>query len=127
MEEKPFLPETNMPNFQASENVEEFGTICSDTTNQKVISILSTGPDSEGKFPCDHCDYKATQQSALKNHKISFHDGVKYECDQCNYKATDQSELKKHQGRIHEGVTTYKATNQSNLETNKLSILDGVK
>ena len=30
------------------------------------------------KFPCDQCDYKATQKSSLLTHIKSKHEGVKF-------------------------------------------------
>ena len=48
------------------------------------------------KYPCNQCEYKATQRSNLKTHKMSVHENVKYPCNQCEYKATTNSSLKTH-------------------------------
>ena len=46
------------------------------------------------KFPCEHCDYKATQKGNLLNHKKSIHEGFKYPFDHSDYKATLKGEFK---------------------------------
>ena len=38
------------------------------------------------KYPCDQCDYKATQKQFLLEHEKSKHEGVMFSCDQCEYK-----------------------------------------
>ena len=48
------------------------------------------------KFPCDHCDYKATQKVNLLRHLKSVHEGVKFPCDHCDYKATQKFHLLRH-------------------------------
>ena len=48
------------------------------------------------KYPCDQCDYKATQKGDLLRHLKSIHEGVKYPCGQCDYKATERSSLSRH-------------------------------
>ena len=39
------------------------------------------------KYPCDQCEYAATQKTSLKRH---------IESDQCEYAATQKSALKRH-------------------------------
>ena len=56
------------------------------------------------RYPCDQCEYAATQLSALNTHKQSIHEGVRYICDLCDYAATTLSVLKRHKDIIHEGV-----------------------
>ena len=62
------------------------------------------------KYPCDQCDFKATQKSNLLTHLKSKHEGVKYPCDQCDYKATTKGSFlihfkSKHQvNKQHRGV-----------------------
>ena len=73
------------------------------------------------KFPCDQCNYKATQRGHLLRHIKSIHDGVKFPCDQCDYKATQKGDLLRHIKSKHEGVKflcvqcDYKATRKDNL------------
>ena len=35
-------------------------------------------------YPCDQCDYKATQKAHLLRHLKSKHEGIKYPYDQCD-------------------------------------------
>ena len=56
------------------------------------------------KFPCQHCDYKATQAGSLKSHIQSIHENIKFPCQQCDYKATKASNLKTHVQSIHENI-----------------------
>ena len=56
------------------------------------------------KFPCDQCDYKATNKGHLKSHVLSIHQGIRFPCDQCDFKATRKDILSKHIKSIHEGV-----------------------
>ena len=73
------------------------------------------------QFPCDNCDYKATQRSNLLRHVQAKHDGVKFPCDNCDYKATQSSNLLRHIKSKHETVkvhcerSDYKATNIGSL------------
>jgi len=59
---------------------------------------------NENKYPCDKCNYIASNVSDLKKHVKSIHEGVKYPCNQCSSKFTDQSSLRQHIRSIHEGV-----------------------
>ena len=61
-----------------------------------VVAFLTMGklsrliiPFQDGvTFPCNQCEYKATQKQNLLAHIKSVHEGVKYPCQQCGYKAT---------------------------------------
>ena len=53
---------------------------------------------------CNLCDYQATQQSNLRTHIKSVHEGVKYACNLCDYQAKIQTNLTVHIQSIHEGV-----------------------
>ena len=63
------------------------------------------------KYPCDQCDYKATQKGSLLSHIKSKHEGVKYPCDQGDDKATQKSNLLIHSQHIvvsnHDSFNTY--------------------
>ena len=48
------------------------------------------------KYPCDECNFKATQKGHLLTHKKSVYEGVKFPCDQCFYKATRKNHLLTH-------------------------------
>ena len=60
--------------------------------------------DDKEKFPCDQCDYKATEKGHLRSHMKSIHEGVKYPCGQCDYKATEKCSLLIHIKSKHEGI-----------------------
>ena len=46
------------------------------------------------RFPCPHCEYKATTASHLKKHKESVHEGIKYKCNECEHESTTKESLK---------------------------------
>ena len=48
------------------------------------------------KFPCNQCDYQATNQSNLKVHVKSIHEGVKYACEYCSIEFSFRRALRKH-------------------------------
>ena len=54
------------------------------------------------KYPCNQCDYKATQQSHLQQHIKSKHEGIKYPCILCDYQATQKGDLQRHIQSKHE-------------------------
>ena len=45
------------------------------------------------KYPCQQCDYQATDPSALRKHTKGKHEGTKYPCQQYDYKGTFPSTL----------------------------------
>ena len=47
-------------------------------------------------FPCERCDFKATEKGNFLRHIKSIHEGVKFSCEQCDYKATQKSHLLRH-------------------------------
>lgn len=55
------------------------------------------------RYPCDQCDYVATQPRDLTLHIEGDHEGVRYPCDKCEYTATRPLNLKRHKKRKHEG------------------------
>ena len=55
-------------------------------------------------YPCNQCEYVATEKFSLKRHKISKHDGVGYPCDLCDYAASRPSNLKKHKESSHSTI-----------------------
>ena len=57
-------------------------------------------------YSCNQCQYKATQQSNLKIHQQSKHEGVKYSCNLCQYQTGLAGNLKKHQQFKHKGEAT---------------------
>ena len=54
------------------------------------------------RYPCDKCEFAATDASNLKKHVESKHEGVRYLCDKCEYAATTASNLRRHVKSKHE-------------------------
>ena len=52
-------------------------------------------------YPCDQCDFMATQPSSLKIHECSIHREMKYSCDQCDYLTNTSSNLHRHTESKH--------------------------
>ena len=48
------------------------------------------------KFPCEHCDNKATSKGSILRHIKSKHVGVKISCAQCDYITTWKDALLLH-------------------------------
>ena len=63
------------------------------------------------RYPCDQCEYAATQVSNLIQHKKTIHEGIRYPCDQCEYKGTQYSSLKSHKKIMHRTVDSVKQNN----------------
>merc|ERR1719342_398218 len=65
------------------------------------------------RYPCQLCDYKATQTCHLQTHIKSKHYGIKYSCQQCDYQSTILNDLQNH----------IKNTNMSSSNTYKVQTL----
>ena len=70
------------------------------------------------RFPCDLCDFKATQKASLLRHLASIHKSVKYQCD---HKATLKGDLWKHVKSKHEGHDGIQAISNSKIRKKILS------
>ena len=118
-----------------------------------ILDVYSTYPNSGIRYPCDHCNYEATQKSALKRHKQSQH-GVmgtlnvegnyipsqKTEnelhnlyCDQCEFVTSSMQNLKQHRTFVHQGKgypcdqCQYVAHMPSSLKVHKESKHEGIR
>ena len=49
------------------------------------------------KYPCDVCDFLATQKGSLRKHKQSVHEGNIYPCDACDFLVKTKRKQKKTQ------------------------------
>ena len=84
------------------------------------------------RYPCDQCEYSATQVGTLKKHKEAKHEGIRYPCDQCEYSATQMSALKTHKEAKHEGIRypydqcEYSAIDMGTLKTHKEAKHEGI-
>ena len=54
-----------------------------------------------GKFPCDRCEYAATELHNLKTHIMSKHEGVRFECGDCKKTFSNQPNLFRHRRSVH--------------------------
>ena len=85
------------------------------------------------KYPCDQCDYQATEKNGLQKHNKSKHEGINYICDKCNYQATKLGDLRRHIQSKHEGIKYpcnqcyYQATQQGTLQRHIQSKHKGIK
>ena len=84
------------------------------------------------KYPCNQCDYKASQKVSLKLHVQAKHEGIKYCCNQCDYQSAHQSSLNRHKQSMHEGVKyacsqcDYQATHKNSLNVHIQSKHEGI-
>jgi len=68
----------------------------------ETASIEQSADDlTFAKYPCEHCDYVATQGNNLKKHIEAKHLGVTYSCNLCPYQATQKQNLKRHMKLKH--------------------------
>ena len=87
----------------------------------------------EVRYPCDKCDYAATQKGKLKYHKEAKHQGVRYHCDLCEYSAKRPDILKEHKESKHEGIKypcdqcEYSACRPATLRQHKESKHEGIR
>ena len=66
-------------------------------TNEFDYGTLDTPfKDLKDRNTCDKCDYKASTAQKLKIHADAIHDGVRYPCNFCQYKATQKWSLNRH-------------------------------
>ena len=71
------------------------------TDSLETVAWLPTLRDKTGNYPCNNCNYTATNTNRLKKHAYAVHEGVRYPCLHCEYKATQKSSLSRHIKRIH--------------------------
>ena len=85
------------------------------------------------QYPCDQCEYAASELGNLHQHKQSKHEGIRYPCDQCEYAATQLSALKRHKQSKHKGIRyprdqcEYDATGQGHLKQHKKAKHQGIR
>ena len=49
-------------------------------------------------------DNMVAQKKTLARHKLLIHDGVKFCCSRCNYQATSNGSLAEHKMAAHKGI-----------------------
>ena len=88
------------------------------TTDLSVLKRHKKSKHEGFRYSCDQCEYTGTRKQ-FRLHKRK-HEGFIYRCDQCEYAATDQSTLKRHKESKHEGIR-YALDDLSNLSKPKES------
>ena len=54
------------------------------------------------RYPCNLCDYKATQKAKIKVHKDSVHGlGRRFQCEHCHKTFSLEQSLKRHMIEVH--------------------------
>ena len=96
-EEKTFDDEIIADN-EFAETVNEENSI--ETSKRKVRQPRSQIPDTKST-ECPECQAVYSSRRDLQRHYRSKHEGIKYPCNQCNYQATQKGDLKKHTQRKH--------------------------
>ena len=77
---------------------------CGKEFARKFVMLTHYRSVHEGiKYPCDQCDYQATDSGNLQRHIQSKHECIKYPCNQCDSKLTRRSHLKSHIKAKHSG------------------------
>ena len=49
-----------------------------------------------GSFPCSSCEKSFFHLSVLQRHNKIIHEGIRFPCNMCDYKATQRNSLKRH-------------------------------
>ena len=96
---------TNTCNIKTEEiNIknETLSNFCEDSTNFDQKSSLAA-TDTDKKFKCEFCDYRARKPSIVKIHKNAVHSGIKHICVSCDSYFTNKGALTKHMKSVHEG------------------------
>ena len=79
-------------------------------------------PKNKGvKFPCNQCDYRATQRHHFLTHIKSKHEGVR-SCNQCDYITSEKRYLVKHIAVRQTGVNY--ACNQASQGNKKGKLIE---
>ena len=74
------------------------------------------------RYPCNHCNYQATQKSSLKNHIRSSHENNFVTCLKCDFKTKSKNSLYTHKKRVHESKLTFNCA-ECQFKTNSKSNL----
>ena len=59
--------------------------------------------NSDGKFPCNQCDYEVMNRNSLIVHIKAVHERLKMSCDQCDFQTGYKLHLSDHIRTVHEG------------------------
>ena len=79
-------------------------TKCTEFLENKTRQTLQMSDSNKmGLKRCDHCDYKASNQAILRQHKLRRHELGKYghECQLCDKEFSRTNNLKRHIEQVH--------------------------
>ena len=85
---------------------------CSYTTT--ILSILErhkryAHTQKVRNFPCNHCEHRAVNETALRVHVTAVHDKVRnYKCDYCGITTARKANLMSHIAEVHEKIRKYR-------------------
>ena len=71
-----------------------------------IIGLMESQENFVLHFPCDKCNYKATEYESLTKHIENIHTEIKYTCNHCKYKSIDEQDLTNHIQMVHKKVKT---------------------
>ena len=80
----------------------EFQKDFKDILNEKVDDC-----NTNDKFTCDQCKFKASSARCLNAHKRLVHDATFYVCKQCQRRTKTVSAMKEHMWRVHKQIVVY--------------------
>ena len=63
---------------------------------EEIKEDAEKGTSNQTTNQCSECDKTFSHDHNLKRHQNSVHKGIKYPCNQCDYKATQTTHLKTH-------------------------------
>merc|ERR1712156_936755 len=67
-----------------------------------------TNGSSARPWPCNQCNYAATQRGSLKIHILAIHAKAKpYKCLSCEYSATTKGAMNQHVTGVHSGIKPF--------------------
>merc|ERR1719228_2511221 len=61
------------------------------TNSNEVKSNAENTKEEKATYNCDQCDHVATKKLSLKLHVQAKHEGLRFPCDHCDYKATQKA------------------------------------
>ena len=98
------VEENNIPEQEIEEDLIEETPIKAETTIVQQIEPRTLIPNDNKSTQCPECGAEYKQRGHMLLHYRSKHEGVRYPCNQCDYEATQKSNLKAHLARHSDSV-----------------------
>ena len=86
---------------QCEMETSEFESVLSVGRDLGIIGLIESQENFVIHFPCNICNYKATDYDSLTKHIENIHTEIKYICNHCKYKSIDGRDLTNHIKMIH--------------------------